>query len=216
MLGYFSKIPRQTLLSATLGFLIIFITLFALQVTPNTKLPKELEETELPENETPFPSPTKEAEIIPSPTPEPKNIIKTLITFYGWPDNDPPGFGIAYPAPHYPESLHSHASGTGTFDDPITFASDPDEWAIGTKLYVPYIKKYIIMEDWCSTCVENWQDSKYHLDIWMESNEDTDESSLKKCQAFWTRRIASIETNPPPNRPVSKTPFFKDECTTHF
>src|SRR5438094_683071 len=45
--------------------------------------------------------------------------ITTLVTFYGWADNDPPGDGIAYP------TRHTAAGGVGSYDDPITVATDP-------------------------------------------------------------------------------------------
>ncbi|GDY30080.1 hypothetical protein [Gandjariella thermophila] len=45
-----------------------------------------------------------------------------LVTLYGARDNDPPGSSdISYP------QIHSQAGGTGTYDDPITFATDKDE-----------------------------------------------------------------------------------------
>ncbi len=46
--------------------------------------------------------------------------ITSYVTMYGFPDNDPPDTAyIANPV------LHQLAGGTGTFNDPITFASDP-------------------------------------------------------------------------------------------
>src|SRR4051794_23853261 len=42
---------------------------------------------------------------------------KYAVTLFGWPDNDPPGDGIAYP------QIHDRAGGTGTYDDPVTFAA---------------------------------------------------------------------------------------------
>ncbi|MFI5306855.1 MAG: hypothetical protein ACHQ53_05875, partial [Polyangiales bacterium] len=77
--------------------------------------------------------------------------IDHLVTFYGWPDNSPPGDGIAYP------KLHKGASGTGTYADPITFASDPNEWPAGTILYLPYLQRYVIMEDSCADCITDWK-----------------------------------------------------------
>src|SRR5205814_4928603 len=103
------------------------------------------------------------------------NTIDHLVTFYGWPDNDPAGNGIAYP------KIHSGASGTGTYADPITFATDPKEWAPGTILYVPYLKRYVIMEDSCGQCITDWKSGKYHIDVWLDSNGSFD-SQVLACE----------------------------------
>src|SRR6266508_6790777 len=75
---------------------------------------------------------------------------QTFLTFYGWWDNTPPGGDISFP------KLHSSAGGKGTFADPITFATAKAELAPGTKVWVPRVKKYFIMEDSCQECGEDW------------------------------------------------------------
>lgn len=66
---------------------------------------------------------------------------QAFVTFYGWYDNTPPSAAIAYPV------IHQTAGGTGTWSDPITYASDTSETPAGTKIYVPRVQKYFIMED---------------------------------------------------------------------
>ena len=44
--------------------------------------------------------------------------VQATITFYGWPDNAPPGNKIAHPI------LHKHAGGDGTYCNPTTFATE--------------------------------------------------------------------------------------------
>jgi hypothetical protein len=62
--------------------------------------------------------------------------VTVEVTFYGGPDNDPPGSTeIAYP-----NSRHPAAGGTGTYDDPITAASDPRALPPGTLLYDPRLR----------------------------------------------------------------------------
>ncbi|MFD0635984.1 hypothetical protein ACFQ9X_34865 [Catenulispora yoronensis] len=56
---------------------------------------------------------------------------QTFLTFYGWWDNTPPGGDISYP------QIHQTAGGTGTYSDPITFATDSSEQPPGTIVYVP-------------------------------------------------------------------------------
>ncbi|MEV6646436.1 carbohydrate-binding protein, partial [Amycolatopsis sp. NPDC051371] len=73
----------------------------------------------------------------------------TFLTFYGWWDNTPPGGDISYP------QIHDTASGKGTYADPITFATSSDELKPGTKVWVPRVKKYFVMEDGCDECSDD-------------------------------------------------------------
>lgn len=137
-----------------------------------------------------------------------------LVTMYGWVDNDPPGNSIAHPRAQNPTTSHSVASGSGTFDDPLTMASDPIEWVPGTRMYIPYLKKYVIMEDDCEQCIKDWrQKHQLHIDIWMSSgNRYKDE--LLGCEDKWTRQSAKVEVNPPPDRPVLAEPLFEPATGT--
>jgi hypothetical protein len=76
--------------------------------------------------------------------------VKT--TFYGVPDNDPAGSdAIAFSC----GSRGFHAGGTGTFSDPLTFASKQGSvYAQCEIVYAPYLKKYIRNEDICAACSE--------------------------------------------------------------
>jgi hypothetical protein len=77
---------------------------------------------------------------------DPTNVQAT-ITFYGWPDNSPPGNKIAHPI------LHKHAGGDGTYCNPTTFATERannKDIPYGIKIYVPFIKQYFIREDLCT------------------------------------------------------------------
>jgi len=82
--------------------------------------------------------------------------IPMEVTFYGWADNSPPGNAIAYPANGGQPTIHNAAGGTGTYADPITFATAPTEFSPGTRLYVPFIEKYVVMEDSCGQCTTDW------------------------------------------------------------
>ncbi|KAF4215772.1 hypothetical protein CNMCM5878_007761 [Aspergillus fumigatiaffinis] len=55
-------------------------------------------------------------------------------TFYGFPDNDPPGPAIAYDC-----GRGLAAGGIGTFDDPLTFASAPGEFTQCEVIFSPYL-----------------------------------------------------------------------------
>ena len=123
------------------------------------------------------------------------------VTWYGWPDNDPAGTAIAYPKSDGYPTIHNGAGGIGTFDDPVTFAAKSGKFPIGTKLYVSYIKKYVILEDTCASCTGDW------IDIWMESD-GNNEDKVIDCEEHWTKRNVAIEVNPPTGREVSTAPIF--------
>ena len=87
----------------------------------------------------------------PPPPPSDEVRITAYITGYGWPDNTPAGNAIAYPV------IHSGAGGVGSYSDPITLAVghsiinnvDIPDYPVGTKFYVPNLRKYFIVEDVC-------------------------------------------------------------------
>jgi len=66
--------------------------------------------------------------------------LNVMVTFYGWPDNDPPSDIIAYPKSDYPSCVHNHAGGNGTYEDPITVAvitkDNGGNWEPGTRMYL--------------------------------------------------------------------------------
>jgi|GEM_PF-688589 len=122
------------------------------------------------------------------------------LTFYGYPDNDPPSTTIAYP------KIHQVAGGTGTYDDPVTVAIVTEmkggNWSPGTKMYVPSLKKYLIVEDECASCVPD------QIDVWMDSN-DTNPNEVLLCEKTWTpKQPVEVEIDPPVGREVITTPFF--------
>jgi hypothetical protein len=76
----------------------------------------------------------------------------TYTTAYTWYDNTPAGTtAISHPV------LHKTAGGTGTFEDPITIAvghslatgQDVLDFPAGTKVYLPDVRRYFIVEDTC-------------------------------------------------------------------
>lgn len=141
---------------------------------------------------------------------------KVKVTFYGWPDNDPSGKAIAYPkSDGYQKCVHDEAGGKGTYNDPITVAvitkDNGGNWEPGTRMYVPSLKKYFVVEDECAEgCEEN------QIDIWMESNGKNDKKAVIKCQEAWTPDgKVEVEINPSKDREVDDEPFFdtkKNKC----
>lgn len=131
-----------------------------------------------------------------------QDTISMYVTFYGWPDNSPPGAAIAYPV------IHSQAGGTGTYNDPVTFATDQNEFPPGTIVYVPFLSKYFIMEDDCAQCDSDWENSQsYHIDLWTGGDGSNADQQIQ-CEDFLTHNSADVIVNPPSDLSVDTTPLF--------
>jgi len=78
-------------------------------------------------------------------------VSNVKMTFYGYPDNDPPGAATAYNC-----GRNYKAGGTGTFSDPLTFATAPGQYNQCEVIYSSYLKKYLRMEDSCATCSKSY------------------------------------------------------------
>jgi hypothetical protein len=136
----------------------------------------------------------------------PRSTTYTMyVTLYGALDNDPPGSAaIAYP------QIHSQAGGTGTYGDPVTFATNRSELAPGTRVYYSYLKKYFIMEDDCAQCDSDWNSGKKrHIDLWAGNSTN---SGILDCEDELTRS-GSVIVNPASTLAVDTTPIFN--TSTH-
>ncbi|MEV4315212.1 discoidin domain-containing protein [Actinocrispum sp. NPDC049592] len=138
-----------------------------------------------------------------------------FLTFYGWWDNTPPGGDISYP------QIHDTAGGKGTFADPITFATSTSELKAGTKVWVPRVRKYFIMEDSCQECGEDWSGhgpnggpGLRHIDLWLggkggDAMAAIDcEDALTHYNADSTPVMESVVVDPPSDEPYDSTPIF--------
>jgi Putative Ig domain len=146
--------------------------------------------------------------------------VKAFMTLYGWADNSPPGPGIAHTT-----CLHRSAGGTGTYANPITFATDVSELGWCTIIYVPYMKRYFIHEDECSQCDRDWTTQHlYRFDMWAGGNaqslEQPEHKALLQCESTWTRADSiddpdnpTVMVNPPDNLPVTPAPIFTAPTT---
>ena len=85
----------------------------------------------------------------------------TTSTLYGSPDNSPLSSQFAYNC----GGRNYIAGGTGTYDDPVTFALAPGEFNECEAVYLPYLEKYVRMEDTCDHC------SPYPSFPWTEMRE---------------------------------------------
>lgn len=125
-------------------------------------------------------------------------VIKNVShTFYGYPDNDPPGPDILYDC-----GRGNTAGGVGTYDDPLTFASGSGEFEECEIIYVPYLQKYLRHEDYCEGCDKNWDDGKYHIDIWTGSASVDGKQEQIECENTLTPPPNSIIKDPAEDYPV--------------
>jgi 3D (Asp-Asp-Asp) domain-containing protein len=146
--------------------------------------------------------------------------VQVYATYYGWYDNTPPGCATAY---------SGCAHGTGTYKDPITFASDKHEFPVGTVLYYPTIEKYVRMGDDCQECDEDWSGKGpdggprlHHIDIWI-GGKGGNAFDVINCEDGLTQGMpdgAPLLTpfieNPPGNLPVSTEPLFNSRTEHCF
>jgi hypothetical protein len=143
----------------------------------------------------------------------------TYITSYGYNDNDDGQGHFGTAAIAYPSSKHPIATeSSGSFDDPVTFATDPRELAPPTLIYVPHVRKYFVMEDGCAECTVDWNNGqKWRTDLYMGPNNALQpEPALADCEASITRNT-TIYINPGPGYPVDTQKMFDNgRCTVHI
>ncbi len=153
-------------------------------------------------------APSNQPSTTPTPAGKTGKMMKVKVTFYAYSDNNPHGRAIAYPHSSNPQTIHNEAGGSGTYDDPLTMATDRVEgWPLGTRIYAPFIKKYVVYEDSCGC------DAPPHIDIWMNSN-GSNVGKTQACEYYWTQDSTSVEINPPAGRDVSTAPLFNTNNAT--
>ena len=150
--------------------------------------------------------------------------FSAYLTAYTYWDNTPPGSSdISNPI------VHQKAGGTGTYSDPITlavghsFATGKDvlDYAEGTKFYLPYLKRYFIVEDTCGDgshpengpCHTGYQGHPW-LDLWIDGANGTRTTS-NTCAEDITE-VHLIIQNPASNYVVIAGPVYNNGCAQQF
>jgi hypothetical protein len=137
--------------------------------------------------------------------------VRYQITFYGYPDNDPPNSDeIAFPRSDGHQTLHNRAAGTGDWKDPITFAAGKRfraRYPLGTRIYIPYLEKYFILEDSCASCL-----SSTWVDLWIGGKGYPKRAVLEQ-EEYLTRLRSDggeeVILNPARDLPVDPTPLME-------
>ena len=139
--------------------------------------------------------------LLSSPTSEGRaqEVVSSYVTFYGFDDNDDGhpthlGTGIISHA-----TIHGFANeDLGTYERPGTLATDASFLTPGTKVYVPELERYYVMEDTCVECSEDWSQNKPHVDLYVAGTGH----QLAACEDRLTMDNTEIIIDPPSNLPV--------------
>jgi hypothetical protein len=122
--------------------------------------------------------------------------VSAYVTAYTWFDNDPVGDQIADPV------LHRRAGGSGSYADPVTLAVADGLYPPGTRMYLPHVRRYFMVEDTCASCGQRplW------VDMWIDGRTGT-KTDVQSCAEALTGTFP-IEIGPPAGRPVDPVPLF--------
>jgi len=129
-------------------------------------------------------------------------IVTAWLSTYDWWNNSPPGAGISYAKDYGYPTIHDQAGGSGTYKNPITFASASGELRPGTHIYIPWLHKYFMKEDDCASCSSSpsWQ-----FDLWVGgvSRAQNRDQSPSDIVNLWQRETVVIY--PAGNKRVNTT-----------
>ena len=105
----------------------------------------------------------------------------------------------------------NHGLGTGTYDDPISFATatDNDNFPQCGLVYVPSLHKYFRNEDDCAECKTDWDGSQqYHIDLWTGSNTQGGGDGQITCEDNLPGGQLTIINDPPSGLPVDTSLLY--------
>lgn len=152
--------------------------------------------------------------------------VSVVVTFYGYDDNSGEtenqygSADIAYPKNAGYPTLHNLATeGSGTYNDPVTFAVRPNDqttFPIGSIAYFPLVHKYFIMEDECGdTSPTGCDNGTHHTDLWLGPQSASDPTALGNCEDNSTPGSSVLAViNPVSTFPVDTTTMFQNnQCT---
>lgn len=186
-----------------------------------------------------IPTPTPAPAVVLAPVPAPVPVItqtppvvssgsetriNAYVTAYTYWDNTPAGSAdISHPI------LHNKAGGMGTYADPITIAvghsitggKDILDYPAGTRMYIPTVRRYFIVEDTCGDgntpqngpCHSGYQGNPW-IDIWIDGNSGT-KSSTNTCAENLTD-VHAVIINPASSYAVVSGPVFNGSCASQY
>jgi hypothetical protein len=132
-----------------------------------------------------------------------QEVVSSYVTFYGFDDNDDGNPSHLFTDVISNASVHRSANeDLGTFDRPGTLATDKNFLTPGTRVYVPALERYYVMEDTCVECSEDWSRDKLHIDLYVSGTGP----ELAACEDRLTMESTDIIIDPPSNLPVRAGP----------
>jgi len=120
--------------------------------------------------------------------------ISVHVESYDWYDNRG-NADIAYP------TIHNKATeGKGTWSDPVTFAGNKRNFSVGSRVYLPYLQKYFVMED---------QGSAKLMNIWLgPSDASGNKQQMSDCESKISLKDAIAVIDPSRTLKVDTTPLY--------
>ncbi|GAB2988085.1 hypothetical protein LWP59_08930 [Amycolatopsis acidiphila] len=141
-------------------------------------------------------TPTGSATSSPAPTTATPESTSGTVSFYSALDKNPLGSLLIA----FPTILHGLAGGSGSYDDPVTFAAAPGVFAPGTRIYLPDLRRYFVLEDLCASC------GGTHIALWTGSSLD---EGIRACAAWLgAQETRSYLIDPPAGLPVDPGPLY--------
>jgi hypothetical protein len=123
--------------------------------------------------------------------------ISVKQTYFGFPDNSPPGAAIAFE-----QCGHKLAGGDGTYADPLTLSTASGELNMCEIVYSFFLRKYLRYENDCEACSDDWKNGIRHVDIWVGSDTVNGGQDQINCEDSMTSGNQIILRNPPLDLPV--------------
>jgi hypothetical protein len=162
-------------------------------------------------------------------TPRPgTQLTSVYVTGYSWFDNTPPGStAISHPV------VHRTAGGAGSYADPVTVAvghslaggTDLLDLPAGTRLYLPHLRRYGVVEDTCGNGPRP-QDGPCHnlrtapagtrlwIDVYLGGGAGDSQDAVRACAGVVTdgggQALRSVIVGPAAGLPVVAGPIFSN------
>jgi len=134
-------------------------------------------------------------------------VTQVTHTFYGYPENDPSSVDIAYDC-----GRGFEASGSGTYDDLLSFTSTPGGFHQCEIIYDPYTRKYLRFENTCAQCNSDWGSQIRHIDLWTGSSTVNGGQDQLDCKIDLMPDSQTIIRQPGQNLPVNSKCSAREEC----
>ncbi|MFB0835768.1 hypothetical protein ACX8Z9_12030 [Arthrobacter halodurans] len=139
-----------------------------------------------------------------------QTMTTTYVTGYSMQDNDPAGSrAIAYSQLWGFKTRHQQAGGDGTYANPITLAVSPGRYAPGTRIYMPHVDRFFVVEDSCASCgaKSSW------VDMYVGGTMSDPTSKVDACMAQLTGNYRMV-VNPTRYHKVVKGPLYNSRTDT--